>query len=51
MALEGFEPPTPGLRVRCSNQAELQSPNDVHETTPQDKTSELREFLNNAKTG
>ena len=25
MALEGFEPPTPRLRVWCSNQAELQS--------------------------
>jgi hypothetical protein len=23
--LRGFEPPTPGLRVRCSNQAELQA--------------------------
>ena len=25
MALEGFEPPAPRLRVWCSNQAELQS--------------------------
>ena len=25
MALEGFEPPTPGLKVQCSNQTELQS--------------------------
>ena len=31
MALKGFEPSTPGLRVRCSNQAELQSQSDVHE--------------------
>ena len=29
MALEGFEPPTPRLRVWCSNQAELQSHSDV----------------------
>lgn len=25
MAPRGFEPPTPGLKVQCSNQAELRS--------------------------
>ncbi len=25
MAPEGFEPPTPGLKVQCSDQAELRS--------------------------
>ena len=28
MAPRGFEPPTPGLKVQCSDQAELRSHND-----------------------
>ncbi len=41
MALRGFEPPTPRLRVWCSNQAELQD----HLSVNIEKKFHLKKFV------
>ncbi len=44
MALEGFEPPTPRLRVWCSNQTELQNHNRIKDNSFKNLTPMFKEL-------